>query len=393
MSINAQHFDQLLEISRDLASTLDLEVLLRKILRVAENLSSAETAYVFLYDENKGGLVLQASTNSQHEHALQGQCLPATSVAGWVCVHRKPMIVVDVESDQRAIVKNDSLLNTATTSLIAVPLVAKDKIQGVLEVVNKKQDYFNEQDVDVLTVLAAQAAIAVENSRLYQQADLINELVHELRTPLASILTIAYLLKRSDLTNDQRQQFAESIAEEVTRLNDLASSYLEYSRLEAGRLTFSATAFDLRNLLTESCRTLRPKAEEAGISIQMFSADQPLFLTADENKIKQVVVNLLNNAIKYNQTGGRVLVNAWKNGDSVSFSIQDNGVGIPEADLPHVFEKFYRAHNIQEAYPGTGLGLSICNRIIEIHGGTITVQSQVNAGSTFTVELPVNVKK
>lgn len=393
MSINAQQFDQLLEISRDLASTLDLEVLLRKILRVAGNLSDAETAYVFLYDENKGGLVFQASTNSQYEHTLQGQYLPPTSIAGWVSVHRKPIVVADVKSDQRQIVHDDALLNNTTRSLIAVPLVAKEKIQGVLEVVNKKQDYFNEQDVDVLTVLAAQAAIAVENSRLYQQADLINELVHELRTPLASILTIAYLLKRSDLTNDQRQQFAESIADEVTRLNDLASSYLEYSRLEAGRLTFSATTFDLRTLLTECCRTLQPKAEEAGIRLCIFGVDQPLMLSADENKIKQVVINLLNNAIKYNQAGGQVLVNAWKTGDTVSFSIQDNGVGIPEADLPHVFEKFYRAHNIQEAYPGTGLGLSICNRIIEIHGGTISVQSQVNAGSTFTVELPIDIKK
>ncbi len=393
MSIQAQQFDQLLEISRDLASTLDLEVLLRKILRVAGNLSDAETAYVFLYDEIKGGLVLQASTNSQHEHALQGQWLPLSSIAGWVCAHRKPMIVADVRSDQRPIVQNDSLLNTATTSLIAVPLVAKEKIQGVLEVVNKKQDYFNKQDVDVLTVLAAQAAIAVENSRLYQQADLINELVHELRTPLASVLTIAYLLKRNDLTNEQRQQFAESIADEVTRLNDLASSYLEYSRLEAGRLTFSTTTFDLRTLLSECCRTLQPKAEEAGISLGIFSTDQPLMLSADENKIKQVVINLLNNAIKYNEKGGHVLVNAWGKDETVSFSIQDNGVGIPEADLPHVFEKFYRAHNIQDAYPGTGLGLSICNRIIEIHGGTISVQSQVNAGTTFTVELPITLKK
>lgn len=389
MSIDAQQFDQLLEISRDLASTLDLAVLLRKIMRVAVNLSDAESANVFLIDENKGGVVFQASTNSEYEHILQGRNFSPASIPGWVSLHRKPIIITDVKSDLRSIVQADTLLNSSAASLIAVPLLAKEKIQGVLEVVNKKQDCFNDQDIDILTVLAAQAAIAVENTRLYQQADLINELVHELRTPLASILTIAYLLKRSDLTNDQRQQFAESIAEEVTRLNDLASSYLEYSRLEAGRLTFTATSFDLGTLLNECCRTLQPKADEAGIEMRIFLPDHSLLLTADQNKIKQVVINLINNAIKYNRGGGLVTVTTWGNDETVGFSVQDNGLGIPEADLPHVFEKFFRAHNIQEAYPGTGLGLSICKRILEIHGGTIVVQSQLNTGSTFSVELPV----
>jgi signal transduction histidine kinase len=390
---NIQQFNQLLDISRDLASTRDLEVLLRKILRVAVDLSDAETAHVFLYDETRGGLVLQSSTDSQFDQIPQGITIPTASIAGWVSEHRTPVIVADVGSDRRAFLQTDLLLKAGTRSLIAVPLTAKEKIQGVLEVVNKKQDYFTQEDADVLSVLAAQAAIAVENSRLYQQADLLNELVHELRTPLASVLTIAYLLKRNDLTEEQRQQFADSIAIEITRMNDMASSYLEYSRLEAGRLSFSTSNFDIKTLITECCRTFKPKADEAGITFQIYQPDQPVLIKADENKIKQVVINLLNNAIKYNQAGGKVIVRLWENNQNVGFSIQDNGVGIPETDLPHVFEKFFRAHNIQEAYPGTGLGLSICKRIVEIHGGTISIQSQLNAGSTFTVELPVCAKE
>lgn len=392
MVTSAQHFNQLLDISRDLASTHDLDVLLRKILRAAVDLSNAETAHVFLYDELTGGLIFQGSTNSQLAQILQGKHISAASIAGWVSEHRKPIIVTDVEKDQRHDFQLDPLLDTRTKSLIAVPLTAKDKIQGVLEVVNKKQDCFNEEDTGLLTVLASQAAIAVENSRLYQQADLLNELVHELRTPLASVLTIAYLLKRNDLTDEQRQQFAESIAEEVTRMNDMASSYLEYSRLEAGRLTFSPTTFDLRTMLSECCRIFQPKADELGIQIHFSQCDQPLLLTADQNKIKQVVINLLNNAIKYNQSGGQVIIRAWGNGQTVGFAIQDNGLGISDTDLPHLFEKFFRAHNIQETHPGTGLGLSICKRIVEIHGGMINAQSQLNTGSTFTVELPARSK-
>ena len=388
-----QQFNQLLDISRDLASTRDLEVLLRKILRVAVDLSDAETAHVYLYDETRGGLVLQSSTDSQFEQIPQSISIPTASIAVWVSEHRTAVIVTDVGTDQRPFVQTDSLLKAGTKSLIAVPLTAKEKIQGVLEVVNKKQDIFKQEDADVLTVLAAQAAIAVENSRLYQQADLLNELVHELRTPLASVLTIAYLLKRNDLTDEQRQQFADSIAVEITRMNDMASSYLEYSRLEAGRLSFSTSSFDLKTLLTECCRTFKPKADEAGITFRISLPDQTLLIKADENKIKQVVINLLNNAIKYNQAGGQVIVRLWGNNQTAGFSIQDTGVGIPETDLPHVFEKFFRAHNIQEAYPGTGLGLSICKRIVEIHGGTISIQSQLNVGSTFTVELPACAKE
>ena len=386
---NLQQFNQLLDISRDLASTRDLEILLRKILRVAVDLSNAETAHVFLYDETRGGLVLQSSTESRLDQIPQGNTVPTASIAGWVSEHRTPVIVADVGTDQRPFIQTESLLKAGTKSLIAVPLTAKEKIQGVLEVINKKQDFFKQEDAEILTVLAAQAAIAVENSRLYQQADLLNELVHELRTPLASVLTIAYLLKRNDLTEEQRQQFADSIAVEITRMNDMASSYLEYSRLEAGRLSFSTTSFDLKTLVTECCRTFKPKADEGGITFRITLPEQPLVIKADENKIKQVVINLLNNAIKYNQAGGLVIVRLWGNDQTVGFSIQDTGVGIPETDLPHVFEKFFRAHNIQETYPGTGLGLSICKRIVEIHGGTIGIQSQLNAGSTFTVELPI----
>ena len=389
MATDNQQFKQLLDISRDLASTLDLDILLRKIMRVAVNLSNAESALVFLFDETKGGIVLQFSSNIQNSRTILGSDISSDSVAGQVAAQGKPMIVTEINQDQRPIVTADPLLPATIRSLIAVPLVAKDKVQGVLQVVNKKQGLFNDADVDVLTVLAAQAAIAVENSRLYQQADLINELVHELRTPLASILTITYLLKRSDLTEEQRLQFTESIADEVTRLNNLASSYLEYSRLETGRLTFTASLIDLAAVLQECSRILQPKAREAGIQLTLSLPDRPLTFEGDENKIKQVVINLLNNAIKYNSPGGHVNIDAWGDGQKVGFSVQDDGIGIPEEDLPHVFEKFYRAAQIQEAYPGTGLGLSICSRIVEIHGGTIRVQSQVKAGSTFTIELPV----
>ena len=161
MATDNQQFKQLLDISRDLASTLDLDILLRKIMRVAVNLSNAESALVFLFDETKGGIVLQFSSNIQNSRTILGSDISSDSVAGQVAAQGKPMIVTEINQDQRPIVTADPLLPATVRSLIAVPLVANDTVQGVLQVVNKKQGLFNDSDVDVLTVLAAQAAIAV----------------------------------------------------------------------------------------------------------------------------------------------------------------------------------------------------------------------------------------
>ena len=380
---------RLIEISRDLASTLDLDSLLRRIIQAAVEIGGAEAASLLLYNEEKQELYFQSATNTQDEPLMQGIVVPRESVAGWVASNRQPAVVDDVHRDMRYFGKVEKALDFPTQSLLAVPLIARDKLIGVLELVNKLQGVFTDQDLDSMVVLSAQAAVAIQNARLFQQSDQISELVHELRTPLTSINTIAYLLERPELAGDQRITMARTIREETQRLNDLTTIFLDLSRLESGRTKLQFSDVDLPGLIEEVCAVIQPQAAERSVSIRSdFQPDLPL-LKADSDKLKQVVMNLMNNAVKYNRPDGQVFIKAWLSEDFIYFSVHDTGIGMDEETRSHLFEKFFRAKNVERESTGTGLGLSICKKIIEGHRGQITVESQPGVGTKFTVQLPL----
>src|SRR5512147_2388029 len=191
---------------------------------------------------------------------------------------------------------------------MGVPLVTKNKVVGVLEALNKQKGKFTEGDESVLAVLGAQAAVAIENARLFQQSDLISEFVHELRTPLASLSTATYLLLRPEMSHEQRDQIINNIHAETMRLNALASSFLDLARLESGRVQFRKTTFSVADLIYECKDVMSPKAVEDNIQIRVESPEQLPLLEGDRDKIKQVLLNLLSNAIKYNRPNGTVML-------------------------------------------------------------------------------------
>lgn len=387
-----QAYRRLIEISRDLASTLDLDTLLRRIIRVATELSHAEEASILLYDDAKRELFFRATTNRSNERLISTLIVPKESIAGWVALNRQPVIVPDVQKDKRWFGSVSEALQFQTRSLIAVPLITQDKLVGVLEVLNKRDGVFNDQDQEILLVLGTQAAIAIENSRLFHQSDLIAELVHEIRTPLSSINTMTYLMQRPNVTQEQRLSFCQMIQKEAQRLNELTSAFLELARLESGRMTFQFVTFDLRELLVECCQMVEPKASENNIQLQLDKPEDEVTLEADRDKIKQVVLNLLSNAVKYNRPNGFVNIQTWKDAGKVWLSVQDSGVGIPEENLAHIFQRFYRVQTTEHVAAGTGLGLSIAKKIIESHGGEIAVRSKPGEGTLFTVCLPAQHK-
>jgi signal transduction histidine kinase len=237
-------------------------------------------------------------------------------------------------------------------------------------------------------VLGAQAAVAIENARLFQQSDLIAEFVHELRTPLASLSTATYLLLRPEMSREQRDQIVNNIHNETLRLNSLASSFLDLARLESGRVQFRKTRFSSADLIYETRDVVMSKAQEMGVQIRVdIPPDMPL-MEADRDKIKQVLLNLLSNAIKYNRPNGSVIMAGNFTDDDISVSIQDTGLGIPEDSLPHLFQKFYRVREHEGKVSGTGLGLSICKQIIQGHNGRIEVKSKMGVGTSFTIFIP-----
>jgi two-component system, OmpR family, sensor histidine kinase VicK len=237
-------------------------------------------------------------------------------------------------------------------------------------------------------VLGAQAAIAIENTRLFQQSDLIAEFVHELRTPLSSLSTATYLLTRPEISHDQSTQIINNIHSETMRLNVLATSFLDLARLESGRVQFSKSTFPLKPLVDDCKSVMQSKADESHITIEIqIPSDMPV-VEADRDKIKQVVLNLISNAIKYNRPNGKITVNAGMEPKEWFFSVTDTGLGIPEDSLPNLFTKFYRVKSSENKAVGTGLGLSICKKIVEGHGGRIEVKSKVGEGTAFIAHLP-----
>ena len=379
---------RLIEISRDLASTLDLDTLLDDIVHASADITHAEAASILLYDDTARQLYFQVATNID-EPTMRGLIVPLDkSIAGWIVTNRKSVRIDDAHKDERHFSDVEQTIGYETKSLLGIPLITKNKVVGVLEVLNKKRGRFTDPDESMLTVLGAQAAVAIENARLFQQSDLIAQFVHELRTPLASLSTATYLLLRPEMSREQRDQIVNNIHSETLRLNSLASSFLDLARLESGRVQFRKTRFSVADLIYESSDVMTSKAQETSIQIRVeVPGDMPL-MEADRDKIKQVLLNLLSNAIKYNRPNGSVIVTANFSETEESITIQDTGLGIPEEAIPHLFEKFYRVREHEGKVTGTGLGLSISKQIIQGHNGRIEVKSKIGVGTSFTIHLP-----
>ncbi len=383
-------YRRLLDISRDLAATLDLDALLNRIVHAAADLSNAEAASILLYDPQRKELRFQAATNLS-DSLKKGVCVPLdNSIAGLALRQRRTIRRDRVYNDPNHYGHLDKITKVQTKSLLAVPLIAQNQPIGVLEAVNKRKGPFTDTDEELLTVLGAQAAVAIQNTRLFLQSDLIGELVHEIRTPLGAILAAAQLLRLPQLSLEQREQTISAIETEARYLNELTTAYLDLARLESGRAQFERTEFDLRELAEEVVQLFAMKAKERNIQTEVDFPENFPKVHADRNKIKQVMVNLVSNAVKYNRPGGRVRIAGYANEGEVVFTVSDTGPGIAPEHMKHLFEKFYRVPGSEKRAMGSGLGLYLCRRIIEAHNGSIRAKSKVGEGSTFIVTLPLH---
>jgi signal transduction histidine kinase len=386
-------YQRLIDISRDLASTLDLDTLLQRIVNASADLTNSEAASILLFDQNKDLLFFQASTNLQRP-LMGGLSVPVDgSIAGWVAQHRQPVIVTDPQNDPRFYGHIQKEADFSTQSILAVPMITKNDVIGVLEALNKNDGEFNLEDQEMLMTLGAQAAVAITNARLFIQADLISEMVHELRTPLASLNAATHLLLRPDIDKDQHNKMVMIIQNETNRLSEMATSFLDLARLESGRTQFQVTEIEMVLLLGECVGITRSTMDERNIKLEWKVPDRLPKIKGDADKIKQVFLNLLSNAVKYNTEGGKLTVAAYFVDQNMVIDVSDTGPGIPEESMEHLFQKFYRVPGTENLAQGTGLGLSIVNKIVTAHGGKITVKSEVGKGTTFSVHLPIDGEK
>ncbi|HNB37610.1 MAG TPA: ATP-binding protein, partial [Anaerolineales bacterium] len=227
-----------------------------------------------------------------------------------------------------------------------------------------------------------------EQARLSQmKSDFINRASHELRTPLTASILMTELLRQGG-TQEEMSQYIEALAGELNRQKNLVNQLLTAGRLERGAMRLERVNLNLIPILQDSILAVTTIANERSIKIILSAAIQPIFVSGDSNGLQQVFTNLVNNAVKFSNTGSQVEVQATPYEDETRIDIIDFGLGIPPEAMPHLFDRFYRANNATMAeIPGSGLGLYIVKSIIGELGGTISVKSKVNEGTVFTVRL------
>jgi two-component system phosphate regulon sensor histidine kinase PhoR len=226
------------------------------------------------------------------------------------------------------------------------------------------------------------------------KSEFVSNVSHELKTPLTTIKLLAHLLQRTDLTEEEKLDYAKTIAVECDRQIDFVGNLLDLSRIESGAYKLRKTRVDARELLGSCVEVERHRAESLGLTLTTNVPVGTPTLSGDFEALRRVIRGLVDNAIKYTPAGGRITVSARESDDLLAISVSDTGTGISEADLPHVFEKFYRAESeagissMGTAAPGVGLGLYLAQHIVAQLEGELTVESKQDGGTTFTIFLP-----
>lgn len=391
-----RRYQRLMALTSDLPTTLELDELLGRISHSAAELCQAQAASILLYDEGREELFFAYTTNLD-EVTLRGVTVPVVgSIAGWVVSNRRPLNVARAAQDPRHYKSIDRLTHLTTDSLLGVPLIARDQVVGVLEVLNKLDGEFDQDDEELLVTLGAQAAVAIQNARLFHQSDLVAEMIHELRAPLGSLITAVNLLDNPQVEPELRKEIARIIQDEAQRLNEMTTSFLDLARLESGRARFEACLFPLEPLLRDCIRLATPRAAEREISIDLQLPPDLPRLKADRSMLKQVMLNLLSNATKYNRHAGHIMVRASVQpspyslgGMEMQIVVADSGMGIAPEAQARLFQRFYRVPGVERSIQGTGLGLLICKRIVEAHAGRIEMSSGPGSGTEFRVSIPL----
>jgi signal transduction histidine kinase len=312
------------------------------------------------------------------------------SLAGWIVKNGEALVVDNLQKEKRRFSEIDYIPRVEPRTVLGVPLIDKEKIIGVIEVFNKHSNLsFSGDDIHTLNTLAFQAAAAIENSRLFEQRDRLDSVFNELQLPMSSIVgSSQVMLADPNIDANDLRLGLEQINREATRLSQIVDDFLDLTKMETGRIRMDKQMVDLGALTQEVVDLFSPQALEQKITLSL-DVERPVpHILADAGRLKQVIVNLVDNALKYNHEGGEVNMTLSCNRVRAQVAVRDTGQGIAPKDLGLVFDKFYRGQGDNDVM-GAGLGLSIAKRIIEAHNGDIWVQSEKGIGSTFTFSLPL----
>ncbi|MGH2455840.1 MAG: sensor histidine kinase, partial [Candidatus Limnocylindria bacterium] len=366
----------------------DLHAIADRISERAVAATGGEGAAVGLWNEAEGVLTIRLAGG---EESRMG---PGEFIAGRAFAAQQAIFSSNPARD--APEHADMYRRSGIQAVAAAPITADDRRLGVLVVYAARPPVFSDDVLSLITILAEQAALVLRSHELLREAaqvralaevtrmkdDFLSVVAHDVRTPLTTILINAELLEQAiagagDARNARR---AVSLRAEALRLKQLVEDYLDVVRAERGREPRLEDC-DLAALVRTTI-----DAMGAGHQRVVLEAQGPVHGRFDPARIHQLVENLVANAMKYSGTGDPVEVRVWNDDGRASLSVADRGIGIPETDLPFLFERFHRGSNTDDRrYGGLGLGLYICRQIAEEHGGSITVSSRIGEGTTFVV--------
>jgi signal transduction histidine kinase len=292
-------------------------------------------------------------------------------------------------------------------SSMVVPLVARGRALGAITFVWAESNRrYSEADLALAESLGRRAATAVDNARLYREVqeaihtrdEFVASISHDLKNPLTALKAQAQILQRraASIGGDEGEQMLkglENVVVSASKINRLINDLLDLAHVQMGRpLDLNRQPFDLVELVRQMAAEQQQLSDDHAIRIK--TAIPSLTGNWDRTRLERVFGNLLANSVKYSPDGGTVTLSVWQeDGDDGSFAVvavEDQGLGIPERDLAHIFERFQRGSNVMDHIAGSGIGLAGAKQIVEQHGGTISVQSREGEGSTFTVRLPLD---
>ncbi len=371
-----------------------------------------ESANDLIFNLNNYGIFISVNTNGALTLGYNPKEMIGRHFLDFVCVNNK---IEAVQAFQK-ILQTESVVVFETVFLSKLeeevvyeincrPLKDDGKITGVLgfgKNITEKRVIEEKQKQLYARLVEANRLISVERDRANQQisvleqvnklkSDFISNISHELRTPLASIVGFSETISSDpDLSKDLVIEFNEIILSESKRLAHLINDFLDFAKMEAGKMDLIKTDFDAVELLLSVVERLKPDAELKSVSVNTEIPVRPVKINGDKERIEQVYKHLIANAIKFTDKDGRVSVFAKEFPREFEVIITDTGIGISEKDLEKIFQKFFKVENPGTMNTGTGIGLGLIKQIVDLHGGLITVQSEENNGTTFVVKFPKN---
>ncbi|MFD2581949.1 PAS domain S-box protein [Pedobacter vanadiisoli] len=400
MENNSQKLLLLNSIGKSISEQMDVNVILQKVTDATTKLTGAAFGAFFYnkLDENRESYMLFTLSGAQRE-AFEKFGMPKNTALfhptfSGLGVVRVDDVTTDPRYGKMAPHFGMPEGHLPVRSYLAVPVIsASGAVTGGLFFGHPEPGVFLEEHEDIVVSIASQAAIALDNSKLFEEVSALSrkkdEFIalasHELKTPLTSMSGFLQILQKTMVTEGLGKKFLEKSIHQLEKLNRLVNDLFDISKVQAGKMQFFFEHFDLGELLEEVCDTFRQSMPGRTFACNL---ENDLLIYGDKMRLEQVIINLINNAVKYAPNSSQVNILAVKNHTENVISVTDYGIGISKADQQNIFSQFYRVRDRDQHVSGLGLGLFITKEIVERHKGRIWVESERGKGATFIFTIP-----